>query len=91
MSLAESEVRELVVSSLAKPIGQAGLDPSALADDFDLIGSGIVDSLGFLELIAELEERLGLELDFEGVDPEQLTLLGGLCACVASESGAEEP
>ena len=36
----------------------------------------MIDSLGFIELIAAIEDELGIELDFDGLDPEEITVLG---------------
>jgi acyl carrier protein len=69
-------VRDFVVGRFATDIEAFGYDPLALADDFDLLRSGLLDSLGFIELVAELEEHFGGTIDFEELDPEQLTLLG---------------
>ena len=74
-----------MVEALAPRFQEVGLDPDAATDDFDLLENGIVDSLGLLELIADLEERFGLEIDFEGAEPEELTGLGALSRRVAEQ------
>ncbi|MGI9623515.1 MAG: phosphopantetheine-binding protein [Acidimicrobiales bacterium] len=48
-------------------------------DDFDLIESGAVDSMAFLDLIVGIETHFGLQVDFEELDPENLGQLGSLC------------
>ena len=45
----------------------------------------MIDSLGFVEVIVELEEKLELELDLEEMDPEQITVLNPLSAYVAGK------
>lgn len=39
----------------------------------DLISSGLMDSLGFLQFITRLEEELEIEIDLSEYDPEEFT------------------
>jgi acyl carrier protein len=71
-----ADARRAVVELLADQLTARGLDGDALPDDFDLLGEELIDSFGLLELITALEERFGLELDFEDMDDEDLTVLG---------------
>jgi acyl carrier protein len=79
-------VRRVVLEGLAEPLGRLGLRPEQVPDDFDLLASGVIDSLGLVELIGELEERFGLELDFERLDPDGLTVIGTFARYVERES-----
>jgi acyl carrier protein len=81
-----AEVRAFVVQALEPKLRQVGIEPAQAPDDLDLIERDLVDSLGLLELIADVEHRFGFELDFENVDPEDLTVLGELCRRVAEQS-----
>jgi acyl carrier protein len=45
----------------------------------------MVDSLGLLELMTALQEHCGREIDFDALDPEQMTVVGPLCNFVAGE------
>jgi acyl carrier protein len=56
-----------------------------VGDDYDLFQSGIIDSLGFVELITAVGERFGLQIDLEGLDAEKMTILGPLCAYLSGE------
>jgi len=53
-------------------------------DTFDLLSEGIVDSLGLMELITALGEKVGFEIDFDGLDAEELTIVGPLARYVAN-------
>jgi acyl carrier protein len=77
------DVRATLLEACATDLAALGLDPAALGDDFDLRAGGVVDSLGFLELITALEDRFGMEIDFEALPPEELTVLGPLVRHVA--------
>jgi acyl carrier protein len=56
-----------------------------LSDDCDLLLSGLIDSLGLLELVGTLGEHFGRELTFDELDPEQMTIVGPLCQFVAKQ------
>ncbi len=53
-----------------------------LTADTSLVGESLLDSLAFLDLVAELESTHGVELDFSDADPEQFVTLGGLARLV---------
>lgn len=46
--------------------------------DTDLVATGGLDSMGFVGLIARFEDLTGTEVDFEEVDPEELTSVRSL-------------
>jgi acyl carrier protein len=46
------------------------------APDTDLLDSGILDSLQFVELLYQLERRFGLKLRIEEIDLDDLRSLG---------------
>ena len=83
MSVSSEAVAAFVVAELDEPLRDAGLDPREIGDDFDLLVSDIVDSLGMMELIMAVNERFELDVDFEGLDPEEFTVLGPLARYVA--------
>ena len=89
MSRASTEqVRALIIDILADDLAALGIDATAVNGAFDLRAEGVVDSLGFLELIAALEAELGVEIDFDDIDPAQLTVVEPLAAHVADQLGA---
>jgi D-alanine--poly(phosphoribitol) ligase subunit 2 len=52
------------------------------APDLDLIDSGLVDSLGIVELILEIEQRFEVSLPPEEIDIEDFRTLEGLANLV---------
>jgi acyl carrier protein len=76
-------VRTTVVEHLQELLDEEGIALGSPADDCDLLGEGVLDSFGLLELLAFVEERFGVEVDFEGPDGDQLTQLGPLCHHIA--------
>lgn len=81
-----TDVRSFVLDGLAEPLGRLGMSVDQVPDDFDLLTSGLIDSFGVLELIAGVEERFGLEIDFERLDADGLTVIGTFARYVESES-----
>jgi acyl carrier protein len=68
-------------------VAQAQDLPNELSDDCDLLLSGVIDSLGLLELVTAVNQHYGREIDFETLDPEQMTVVGPLCKFVAEQTG----
>jgi acyl carrier protein len=58
-------IRAFIIEKLAGRKGRKEID-----DTSDLISSGVVDSLGLMQLIAFLEERLGIKVNDEDVTPD---------------------
>ena len=81
------DVRLLITSYLRRVSGTL-LVPHELPDNLDMRVEGLVDSLGFMQLIADLEERLGFQIDFEDLDPAELTLVGPLSRHIAGKRAA---
>jgi len=90
MTPSAAEVREYVLGKVDQPLREGGWDPAAIGDDFDLLEAGVIDSLGVVELIVDVSEHFGLEVDLDGLDPEGLTLVGPLSRYVA-EAGESWP
>ena len=59
--------------------------PGELSDDCDLLLSGMIDSLGLLDLMSAIQQHCQREIDFEALDPEQLTVVGPLCRFVSEQ------
>jgi acyl carrier protein len=79
--LAET-VRDFVLSHLREPLEGIGLKPTDVPDDFDLLTQGVVDSLGLVQMISAIDQHFGIEVDFESLDPEHLTIVGPFCRYV---------
>jgi acyl carrier protein len=85
-AVTEHAVRAFVLETLSEPIQRLGLAPEQVPDEFDLLTSGVIDSFGVIELIGEVNERFELDLDFEEMDPEGLTVLGPFSRYVAGRA-----
>ena len=59
----------------------------SLTEDCDLLLSGMIDSIGLLDLVGAIQEFVGKEIDFEALDPEQMTIVGPLCKFISEQAG----
>lgn len=59
-----------------------GLNAEGLADHDSLVGRGIVDSTGVLEIVAFLEETFKITVEDEDLVPEHFDTIGNLVAYV---------
>ncbi|MCS6316214.1 MAG: hypothetical protein H8K05_00205 [Nitrospira sp.] len=84
------QVRSFLTDYLKQKLEVSGRSlPDDLSDDCDLLLSGVIDSLGLLELVTVLSERFNQQLAFEEFDPEQMTIVGPLCRFVAQQLSAK--
>ena len=87
-SVTAAEVRTFLLDHYAEGLSANGVESGAVPDGFDLLTEGVIDSFGILEMIAAMEERFGFEIDFESIDPQDLTVVGPLSRFVESQAGA---
>ena len=73
------QLRAMVQEKLASRSQRLGLDRSAVGDELDLVRSGLLDSLGFVDLITDLETALGRQVELEkAFDRPGATTMGGV-------------
>ena len=53
-----------------------------LTTDYDLVATGVIDSLGLLKLIAWLEERFELPIDDLELDPDSFRTIDAIDAFI---------
>jgi len=46
--------------------------------DTNLIQEGVIDSIDFMNIISEIEEKFNVEIDFLEIDPQKITTINGL-------------
>lgn len=90
MEISKTEVRDFLGRKLAPQLEALGIDVDPLPNDLDLLEQGLIDSLGLIELVVAIDEEFDLAVDFEDMDPEQLTVVGPLCEFIAAASTAAE-
>jgi acyl carrier protein len=79
-----AEIREFLLTRIREKskLLDVTLEPDALGDDFSLTGTGIFDSMDFMNLISDIEETFQVEIDFSDHDPEVFTTLKGFLDCI---------
>ncbi|PYU24199.1 MAG: hypothetical protein DMG32_14485 [Acidobacteria bacterium] len=56
-----------------------------IAAETELLGTGILDSFGFLDLIMHIESKTGLQINLADADPSQFAVVRGLCNLALSQ------
>jgi acyl carrier protein len=81
-----SDVRAFLTRYLDERLREQGrVLPDVYREDYDLLLSGVVDSLGFIEMIAAAAEHFSCEIDLTALDPEKMTVIGHLSAFIARQ------
>lgn len=80
MSETRHAVRQFVLETLKAFNRGKSNELAAVDDSCNLVQSGLVDSLGFLELVAAVETKFGVKFDFSAADPAEFTTLEGFVA-----------
>lgn len=80
------DVRAFVAAFLNAKLKERGKAPlDDLRDDYDLLLSGLLDLLSFVEMMVGAGKRFGAQVDFEELDPEKMTIVGPLCILVSEQ------
>ncbi len=76
--ITESEMKKFIIEQLDVRFKRIGFMEKYLLPDFNLVQTGILDSMQFIELVALIEKEFQLEIDFENEAPGSFTTLLGL-------------
>ena len=74
----ESEIKNFIIEQLDTRFKRIGFLEKYLLPDFNLVQTGILDSMQFIELVALIEKKFNVEIDFENESPNSFTTLSGL-------------
>ena len=79
----ESTIRDFIVN-------EAGGEAYAaeLTDDFPLLESQVLDSMGLYELVTDLEQRYGIEISDEELVPENFGTVAAIARLVEAKQNA---
>lgn len=83
MSTIKAEVRRYIEENLL--LGAGAISPG---DDESFLEHQVLDSTGFLELVAHLEETYGIQIGDEEMVPENLDSLNAIEAFVLGKKAA---
>jgi len=82
------EIWNFILNHIKESLIENGIDEKEINSDFDLMKSGLIDSIGFIQLISAIDEHFDIEIDFEGLDTEKLTMIGPLCKYIDEQINA---
>jgi acyl carrier protein len=75
----DSDIRKLLMELLQDKLQRIGIRESELGESFDLVKSGLLNSLEFVDIVATMEKSYFHEIDFEqALESGELTTIGGL-------------
>jgi acyl carrier protein len=74
--------RDLILEHVDEQLAAKGLTPSDVPPSFDLLLEGVIDSFGVVELVLMLEQRFGVEFDFDELEADDMTRIGPLAEYV---------
>ena len=78
----ENDIRDILTEIVEKRLVAQGSEIDISDANASLVDLGVMDSFGFLELVAELEEKTGVFPDFSEADPDEFTSINGLVKIV---------
>ena len=87
----EARVRQFLEAQLAQEAKLAGL-AAGWTDEvgLSLTDTGLVDSLGFINLLMSAEEQFGVEVDLARYDPREFSTVGGFARCIVDAGAASD-
>lgn len=75
----KQDIRRLIMDRVGERCLRMGLRPEEVSDDLDLLQSGVLDSLAFVDLFVALMDATGRDLDLEtALSAKGATTVGGL-------------
>jgi acyl carrier protein len=81
-------VPDPAVLARLQTVFESALQTPAPAADADLIAGGMLDSLGLITLLFEVEQEFGVQIALERLDLEDVRTLERLAALVGGAPGA---
>lgn len=77
----KNQIREFVCNSLKERADRMNISIDEIEDDCNLLESGLLDSMGFVDLMVSVEQHFDVEFHFEELDPSEFTTLPGFLNC----------
>jgi acyl carrier protein len=79
----KTEIKEFIIDKIEEKskLLDIFVEHEVITDDFSLTGTGIFDSMDFMNMITDVEEKFSVEVDFSNHDPESFTTLKGFIEC----------
>jgi acyl carrier protein len=88
VALSPEAIENYIKDHLAQVAKEKGIALPEIDGQSNLLDLGVLDSLGFVQMLMGLETEFGLEMDLTEMDPEEFTSLQGLVATALKTSQA---
>lgn len=77
------EFYNFLVLKIKKKAEKLGVELNEeISENFIITGGGIFDSMDFMHLIVEVEEKFSVEVDFSNSEPQYFTTIKGFIECI---------
>jgi acyl carrier protein len=81
--MTKSDIKAFIIKQLDDKLNLFDISPEEIKDDFDLVKSGLLDSMAFIDFLAVIEENFAVQVDFDqAVEKDDFTSLKGLTEVV---------
>ena len=82
----EEEIRTFILDQLAGRLTRMGMERKEITINFDLVKSGLLDSMSFVDLVVAVEKKYNTEIDFENAFQQpDFTTISGLIQTIEKE------
>lgn len=81
-TMREDELLDRIRQWIRQTHQSTAADTVDLSDGTDLIASGLLDSMAFIELIVFVETLTEAKIDLSDIDPAEFTTIRGFCRSV---------
>jgi acyl carrier protein len=86
MNNQKEDIKSFILSQLKDKLLRLGIGVDEISEDFDLVKSGMLDSMSFVDLVVSIEQHYGIEVDFEKAFLQpSFTSLSGLAETISKE------
>jgi acyl carrier protein len=85
----DAKVRSVIMEEIRDRLVLLSLDEGSVTYDFDLVHTGVLDSMEFVELLSALEDRLGFEIRIGEGSIDGVTTVKGLTEAVRASAKSD--
>jgi acyl carrier protein len=84
-----AEIRKAIIEMINEKLVIFNIAKAEVNDDFDLVKSGLLDSMSFIDMVAGLEDMFSVEVDFDvASEKDDFTTVGGLTKLIKETKDA---
>ncbi len=88
--LSYSKIKEILYKIIYSNLAEEGSEHEELTDDIDLLKSGLIDSISFMEIILQLESEYSIRLDISKIDDPEFTKISGLINAIIKQNTSKK-